>query len=159
VAEDMQCEKVQVCVVVENLDEAMKRYTDVMGVGPFLIYTVDSQQLGVTREGQPSKYKIRVAMANLGGAVLELLENIEGQTIWKDFYDKHGECMHHIGLFVKNYPAALAAFTGRGFKITVDGPIESPVRTGRFTYLETEGRLGTTIELLDFPEDMMSAFR
>lgn len=158
-AEDMQCVKVQVCVVVHSLEEAMKRYSDVIGVGPFLIYSVDSRQLGITREGKPTDYKIRVAMANMGGAVLELLENIEGQTIWKDFYDRNGEGMHHIGLFVKNYPAALAAFADRGYKITVDGPIESPLRTGRFTYLETENRLGTTIELLDFPEDMMEAFR
>lgn len=158
-AEDMQCIKVQVCVVVTNLEEAMERYSDVIGVGPFLIYSVDSQQLGITREGKPTDYKIRVAMAKMGGAVLELLENVEGQTIWKDFYDRNGEGMHHIGLFVKNYPAALAALTDRGYTITVDGPIESPVRTGRFTYLETEKGLGTTIELLDFPEDMMEAFR
>jgi methylmalonyl-CoA/ethylmalonyl-CoA epimerase len=158
-AEDMQCEKVQICVVVENLEEAMKRYSDLLGVGPFLIYSVDSRELGVTREGKPTNYRIRVGMAKMGGAVLELLENLEGQTIWKDFFDIHGECMHHIGLFVKNFPVALKAFTERGFKITVDGPIASPERIGRFTYLDTEERLGTTFELLDFPEDMMKAFR
>ena len=108
-AEDMQCEKVQICVVVEDLNEAMKRYSDLLGVGPFLLYSVDSRELGVTREGKPTNYRIRVGMAKMGGAVLELLENLEGQTIWKDFFDKHGECLHHIGLFVKNFPAALKA--------------------------------------------------
>ena len=157
-AEDI-CEKVQICVVVKNLDEAMKRYSDLLGIGPFLIYSVDAKALGVTREGEPADYKIRVGMTKLGGAVLELLENIAGQTIWKDFYDEHGEGMHHIGLFVKNFPAALSAFTDRGFKITVDGPIASSTRTGRFTYLETQKGLGTTFELLDFPEDLMQAFR
>jgi 4-hydroxyphenylpyruvate dioxygenase-like putative hemolysin len=158
-AEDMQCEKVQICVVVENLDEAMKRYSDLLGVGPFLIYSVDAKELGVTRDGLPTNYKVRVGMAKMGGAVLELLESLKGQTIWKDFYDKHGEGMHHIGLFVRNFPAALAAFTDRGFKITVDGPIAGKDRTGRFTYLETQERMGTTFELLDFPEDLMKAFR
>jgi methylmalonyl-CoA/ethylmalonyl-CoA epimerase len=158
-AEDMQCEKIQICVVVENLDEAMKRYADLLGVGPFLIYSVDAKELGVTRDGLPTDYKVRVGMAKMGGAVLELLESLKGQTIWKDFYDKHGENMHHIGLFVKNFPAALSAFTDRGFKITVDGPIAGKERTGRFTYLETQERMGTTFELLDFPEDLMQAFR
>ena len=158
-AEDMQCEKVQICVVVKDLDEAMKRYSDVLGVGPFLIYSVDAGELGVTRDGVPTNYKVRVAMAKMGGAVLELLENLTGQTIWKNFYDKHGEGMHHIGLFVNNFPAALGAFTARGFKITVDGPIIGKERNGRFTYLETEEGLGTTFELLDFPEDLMAAFR
>jgi len=159
VAEDMQCEKMQICVVVENLDEAMKRYADLLGVGPFLIYSVDAKELGVTRDGVPTDYKVRVGMAKMGGAVLELLETLKGQTIWKDFYDKHGEGMHHIGLFVKNFPAALSAFVDRGFKITVDGPIAGKDRTGRFTYLETQDRMGTTFELLDFPEDLMKAFQ
>jgi methylmalonyl-CoA/ethylmalonyl-CoA epimerase len=158
-AEDMQCEKLQICVVVKDLDEAMKRYSDLLGIGPFLIYSVDSTELGVTREGKPTDYKVRVGMAKMGGAVLELLENLRGQTIWKDFYDEHGEGMHHIGLFVKNYPAALAAFTDRGFKVTVDGPIAAQERTGRFTYIESQERLGTTFELLDFPEELMKAFR
>jgi len=159
VAEDMQCEKMQICVVVENLDEAMKRYADLLGVGPFLIYSVDAKELGVTRDGVPTDYKVRVGMAKMGGAVLELLETLKGQTIWQDFYDKHGEGMHHIGLFVKNFPAALSAFVDRGFKITVDGPIAGKDRTGRFTYLETQDRMGTTFELLDFPEDLMKAFQ
>jgi methylmalonyl-CoA/ethylmalonyl-CoA epimerase len=159
VAEDMWCEKIQICVVVENLDEAMRRYTDLLGVGPFLIYSVDAKELGVTRDGLPADYKIRVGMAKMGGAVLELLENLKGQTIWKDFYDKHGEGVHHIGLFVKNFPAALSAFVDRGFNITVDGPIAGKDRTGQFTYLETQERMGTTFELLDFPEDLMKAFR
>jgi hypothetical protein len=29
-ASDMHCDKLQVCVVVENLDEAMKRYSDLL---------------------------------------------------------------------------------------------------------------------------------
>jgi methylmalonyl-CoA/ethylmalonyl-CoA epimerase len=98
-------------------------------------------------------------MAKVGGAVLELLENVMGQTIWKDFYEKHGEGLHHIGLFVKNFPAALSAFTDRGFKVTVDGPIAGKDRTGRFTYLETEKRMGTMFEIMDLPEDLMEGFR
>jgi hypothetical protein len=31
-------------------------------------------------------------------------------------------------------------------------------RTGRFTYLETQERLGTTFESLDFPKELMAAF-
>jgi hypothetical protein len=98
-------------------------------------------------------------MVNVGGAVLELLENIEGQTIWKDFYDKHGEGMHHIGLFVRRFPVALERFVEKGIPITVDGPITGGNRIGRFTYLDSQEHLGTTFELLDFPEDMMGAFR
>jgi hypothetical protein len=98
-AHGMQCDMLQVCVVVNNLDEAMKRYSDLLGIGPFVVYTVDSQEVpGITRDGQPTNYCVRVGMAKIGNGILELLENLRGQTIWKDFYDKHGEGVHHIGL-------------------------------------------------------------
>ena len=35
--DDMQCDKLQVCVVVNNLDEAMRRYSDLLGIGPFVV--------------------------------------------------------------------------------------------------------------------------
>jgi methylmalonyl-CoA/ethylmalonyl-CoA epimerase len=155
----IQFDKLQVCVVVENLDEAMKRYSDLLGIGPFVIYTVDSQELpGITREGLPTNYKVRVGMAKMGCGILELLENLRGQTIWKDFYDRHGEGVHHIGLLVEDFAGALSAFKDRGFKVTVDGPIAGKNRTGRFTYMNTEKQMGTTLEILDFPEDLLKAF-
>jgi methylmalonyl-CoA/ethylmalonyl-CoA epimerase len=158
--DDMQCDKLQVCVVVNNLDEAMRRYSDLLGIGPFVVYTVDSQEMpGITRDGQPTNYRVRVGMAKIGNGILELLENLRGQTIWKDFYDKHGEGVHHIGLVMKNFPAALSAFIDRGFKVTVDGPIAGRDRTGRFTYMDTEKQMGTTLEILDFPEDLLESFR
>jgi methylmalonyl-CoA/ethylmalonyl-CoA epimerase len=157
--DDMRCDKLQVCVVVKNLDEAMKRYTDLLGIGPFVVYTVDSAELpGITRDGRPTAYKVRVGMTRIGSGLLELLENVRGQTIWKDFYDKHGEGVHHIGLVMRNYSSALAAFTSRGYKVTVDGPIEGKDRIGRFTYMDTEDKMGTTLEILDFPEDLLASF-
>jgi 4-hydroxyphenylpyruvate dioxygenase-like putative hemolysin len=156
----IQCEMLQFCVVVKNLDEAMERYSSLFGIGPFLVYTVDTDELpGITRDGKPTKYRIRVGMAKMGGAVLELFESQQGETIWKEFYDKHGEGLHHVGMFVPDYKAALKEFTHQGFKVTVDGPIVGKTRDGRFTYLDTQERLGTTFELLDFPEDLMAQWK
>jgi hypothetical protein len=41
----------------------------------------------------------------------------------------------------------------------VDGPIAGKHRTGRFTYMDTEKQMGTTLEILDFPEDLLESFR
>jgi catechol 2,3-dioxygenase-like lactoylglutathione lyase family enzyme len=153
----VKCDRLQVCIVVKDLDEAMKRYTDLLGVGPFLVYTVDTDEVpGVTRDGKPTSYAVRVGITKLGSGVLELFQSLRGETIWKEFFDRHGEGLHHLGFYVKDFDAALATFTGQGFKITVDGPIVGKERTGRFTYFDTQDRMGTTLELLDFPEDLMA---
>jgi hypothetical protein len=61
-------------------------------------------------------------------------------------------------LVTKNFPAALSTFTERGFNVTVDGPILGKERTGRFTYMDTEKQMGTTLEILDFPEELLESF-
>ena len=160
ISRDLKTEMLQVCVVVKDLDEAIKRYSSLFGIGSFHVFTVDTNEWpGITHRGQPIDYKVRVGMAKLGGAVLELLENQRGETMWKEFFDKHGEGMQHIGLFVRDYDAALTTFTRQGFSITLDGPVVGKERNGRFTYLDTQQELGTTFALLDFPEDFMDQWR
>ena len=146
--DDMQCDKLQVCVVVNNLDEAMRRYSDLLGIGPFVVYTVDSQEMpGITRDGQPTNYRVRVGMAKIGNGILELLENLRGQTIWKDFYDKHGEGVHHIGLVMKNFPAALSAYN---LTLSPDG------RELVYTY-DTQGERTGITPLLDELTEVLAA--
>jgi 4-hydroxyphenylpyruvate dioxygenase-like putative hemolysin len=147
----------QVCVVVKDLDEAMKRYSSAFGVGPFLVYNVDTSEWpGIKEGGKPADFRIRLAMSKLGNAILELLESQRGMTIWQDFLDKHGEGVHHLGLFVDDFEAAFRHFTQQGFTVTVEGPIVGEMRSGRFAYLDTHNNLGTTVELLDMPEDLMA---
>ena len=159
-ANGIKPEMIQICVVVRDLDESIQRYTSVFGIEKFHVYTVDTADVAdVTVNGQPSSYAVRVGMAKLGNVVLELFQSLHGQTIWKDYYDRHGEGIHHIGLIVGDYAAALEEFTRKGFKVTVDGPILGKPRDGRFTYLDTQKELGATFELLDFPEDFMANWR
>ncbi len=94
-----------------------------------------------------------VAMGKIGTGMLELLESERGETIYKEFLDKHGEGVHHIGFFVdQDHDRACNALIDEGFPHTQGGPILGENRDGRFDYFDTEKKLGTTIELLDFPE-------
>ena len=144
----------QVCVIVKDLKEAMDRYHSLFGIGPFEVYTVDTRELpGVTYRGQPGDYRVTVAMGKIGTGMLELLESERGETIYKEFLDKHGEGVHHIGFFVdQDHNRVCNTLIDEGFPHTQGGPILGENRDGRFDYFDTEKKLGTTIELLDFPE-------
>jgi methylmalonyl-CoA/ethylmalonyl-CoA epimerase len=152
---------VQICVVVKDLDKAMQRYSSVFGIKDFVVYKVDTDNVpGITDRGQPTKsYAVQVGMARLAGAIIELLEPLRGETMYQDFLDQHGEGVHHVGLVVDDYDEALKGLTGQGFGVTVDGPIVGESRKGRFTYFDTQEELGTTFELLDFPEELLAKWR
>jgi len=152
---------VQICVVVKDLEKAMQQYSTVFGIKDFVVYKVDTDNVpGITDHGHPVKsYAVQVGMARLGGAVIELLEPLRGQSMYQDFLDQHGEGVHHVGLMVDNYDAASKGFTRPGFAVGVDGPIVGESRAGRFTYFDTQEKLGTTFELLDFPEEILANWK
>jgi methylmalonyl-CoA/ethylmalonyl-CoA epimerase len=160
-ADGVMKDMVQICVVVKNLENAMRQYSTVFGIEDFIVYKVDSDNVaGITDRGEPAKsYAVQVGMARLGGAVIELLEPLRGQSMYQDFLDQHGEGVHHVGLMVDNYGDAVKGLTRHGLPVTVDGPIVGESRTGRFTYFDTQEKLGTTFELLDFPEEILANWR
>jgi len=158
----MKISILQVSVIVKNLEAAMQRYTSLLGIGPFCVYTVDTSEVpGVTYRGQRGDYKVRVGMAKVAGAVIELIEQQRGESIYTEFLRKHGEGVHHIGLIVDDMKEAFKQFAGHGFTTpSQDGPIvnEKPKRDGRFTYFDTEQKFGTTLELLDVPDNILASW-
>ena len=144
----------QVCLVVKDLRAAMDKYAS-LGIGPFSVYTVDTKMLpGVTYRGAAANYRAQVAMAKIGTLWLELMEHQEGENIYKEHLQKHGEGLHHFGIFVDDYKAACDHLTGQGYRQIMGGPIIGKDREGRFDYFETEKGYGAIIELLDMPDDL-----
>ncbi len=143
----------QVGIVVKDLKEAMKKYHSLLGAGPFKGYIVDSNELpGTTYRGKPADYRIKAAMAQLDAFQLELVESIRGDNIYKEFLEKHGEGVQHLGLSPTDYDAAFAEMLKRGYKHIQGGPITGKNRNGRFDYFETGRDFAVVLELLDFPE-------
>jgi hypothetical protein len=153
---DFQIRILQVCLVVRDVEKVVRHFEDLLGVGPFSVYTVDSKEMpGVTYRGLPGDYCVKVAMTKVGGGVIELIENQRGKNIYTEFLEKHGEGIHHIGLITDNFEPMMKNFQRRGLEPSLDGPIVGQT-TGRFTYFDTEPRVGGILELLDVPEDILN---
>jgi methylmalonyl-CoA/ethylmalonyl-CoA epimerase len=145
----------QVCVVVRDVQKAVEHFEELLGVGPFATYTVDSADMpGVTYRGLAGDYRVKVAMTKVGGGVIELIENQRGLNIYTEFLEKHGEGIHHIGLISDDFESMFRNFEDHGLKPSLDGPIVGD-RVGRFTYYDTEPQVGGILELLDVPTDVL----
>jgi methylmalonyl-CoA/ethylmalonyl-CoA epimerase len=152
---DFQIRILQVCVVVKDVDAAVGNFEELLGIGPFAVYTVDSKDMpGVTYRGLPGDYRVKVAMTKVGGGVIELIENQRGANIYTEFLAKHGEGIHHIGLITDDFEPIFKNFCDRGLQPSLDGPIVGKTM-GRFTYFDTEPRVGGILELLDVPGDVL----
>jgi hypothetical protein len=43
------------------------------------------------------KHSFRAAMTMLGSLMVELLQPVEGEGVYRDFLNEHGEGLHHLG--------------------------------------------------------------
>lgn len=73
----------QICVVVNDLQASMERYASRFGIGPWSIYTFEPPaHTGASVRGKPVLFRMRIAMAQVGPLTWELIEPLEGESIY-----------------------------------------------------------------------------
>jgi selenophosphate synthetase-related protein len=75
---------------------------------------------------------------------LELIEPLEGPSIYTEHLASKGEGLHHIQSRPENVDEVLAAFQERGVDVLMSGKVGD----GAFYYLDTESLLGLIFEVV-----------
>lgn len=139
-------EIVQIGVVVEDIQKEMKRYWDILGLGPWRIHTYGPQtgMTNMTIHGRPQPYSMKLAIAYVGNTMWELIEPLEGPSVYKEFLRAKGKGLHHLQCAVRDYQQAVEALEKKGIGSMMTGT--NPQAT--FNYLNTEKELGIILEIL-----------
>lgn len=74
---------------------------------------------------------------------IELIQPIEGESLFKEFVDQGREGLHHISLFIKDLQLYIDQFQRFGYEVIYSGQIGKRV----WAYLDTEKDLGLILEL------------
>lgn len=100
--------------------------------------------------GQPGTFDQELGWQRHGRVAFEWIRSLAGPTTYDDFLKAHGEGVHHLGVNVEDFDAAVAAWTAAGFPVVQSGTWgEGGKRgSGRFAYLDTEAAGGTYLEVL-----------
>lgn len=143
----------QIAIVVEDLDKTVDNYIKYFGIGPWHFYTYGKPLVKrMTRNGKKAEYKMRIALSNFGPMRIELIQPLEGDTVYKEFVEKNGYGMHHLGILVDDMDEAIRRAEEGGFRMTQDGAGFGPDDDGHYAYLDTEDTIGTTLELIARPK-------
>jgi catechol 2,3-dioxygenase-like lactoylglutathione lyase family enzyme len=139
---------VQIGAIVENVEETVKVLTEVFGLGPFRIFDWPGpgrENLERFYHGQPAKFTARLAFTDIGNTELELIQPVEGPSIWADYLAEHGPGLHHIRFNTYDLEPALEYLQGQGVDVAQMG---HGVRPGSmFVNLDTEARVGFGLEI------------
>ncbi len=106
----------QCAVVVRDLDEAVRRWSAQLRIGPWTAYHLAPPRLqGMRYQGEEVEFSLRHALAWQGELQFELVQPLEGPSIFADHLQAHGEGLHHVGRYVADHPAAVAEALASGF--------------------------------------------
>jgi len=88
---------------------------------------------------------MKLAFTKSGLVMLEIIQPLEGESVYKEFLREKGEGIHHIATYeVEDMKKALTSLEKQGIRILQRGRW----RDASFTYLDTEKLLGIIVELV-----------
>lgn len=142
----------QIAIAVRDIETAMERYWRTMGVGPWTVYTYGPPLVKeMTYNGQRQDFRIRVAFAQCGSVQLELVQPLEGPSIFADFLARGYEGVQHLGMFVEDIEAAGALMKSAGFRLIQSGRGFGARGDGAFAFFGTDETLSMVIEMIQRP--------
>ncbi|MBP7892610.1 MAG: methylmalonyl-CoA epimerase [Firmicutes bacterium] len=122
-------------VAVSNLEEALKIYTDVLGLKLHGAEVVEQQ-------------KVRVAFMPVGDTEIELLESTDPEGPIAKFIEKRGEGIQHIAFRVDDLEEALEQMRQKGVRLIDEKP-RYGAGGARIAFLHPKSTGGVLVELCE----------
>lgn len=136
----VKCDNInQVAIAVKDAESITQNYWNILGIGPWTI--LDWEEPAVkdrTYHGKSAWARERIALARVGDVQLELVQPVEGDSIYQDWLDEHGEGLHHINFLVEDVDKTAAILAGEGFHSIQSGRFEREGRKGGYNYIDIE---------------------
>jgi hypothetical protein len=141
----------QIALVVYDLDAAVRAWSAELGIGPWTAYRYAPPSLKEMRyRGEDVEFSLRHALAWQGDVQFELVQPLDGPSIFADHLAEHGEGLQHVGKYVSDHPAAVAEALAAGFVPLQSARGFGAEGDGAFAYFQPPG-VALVVELIEAP--------
>lgn len=123
-----------VAIAVKNLDDAIMRYTQVLGMINKGTEVIADQ-------------KVTVAMLPVGESRLELVQGTDNESAVSKYVESHGEGIHHIALEVEDIDYTLNVLKYAGLKLIDEKP-RIGAEGAKIAFVHPKGLNGVLLELI-----------
>jgi methylmalonyl-CoA/ethylmalonyl-CoA epimerase len=128
-------------IVVKDIERAVK-YFESIGIGPFRPYPPLQEYENLNVEDEDAFYGLIMKEVNIGPVVLQLCQPGPGKSIYKDFLERSGEGVQHLGFAVDDIEKEEEELKKKGFKVLSSGRRSDG---SGFTYFDTKEDAGVTL--------------
>ncbi len=139
----------QVGFVVRDLQKTIKNYEEGFGIGPFVTIEFKPEKSYI-KDRKPN-INLKIGIAQLTPELsLELIEVVSGEPYHKDFLEKHGEGVQHLGFFTDDYDGVLKRAEKIGVPVLMSAETDVPgMGHVRGAYLDTLEKTGILFEIIE----------
>jgi catechol 2,3-dioxygenase-like lactoylglutathione lyase family enzyme len=120
---------------------------------------------------KPQHFTMKLGLAWVGAMEIEIIQPVEGDSIYREYLNQHGDGLHHISTSVTSFARAVEHMEQEGLPVLQSGMLNAPLLIGgvtlpplpdviakpfgpRFAFFDTEQVLGTVIEYSAMPPGM-----
>lgn len=147
---------VQNAYFVQDLDEAIERWHNAFGLGPFVVSRHLELEKALYR-GAPVPLDISAAFVQAGELQIELLcQHDGGPSAFRDMFAPGEEGLHHVAVFPDDYDQVISAYKARGFDLALE--LQGADGLGA-AFIDTRGVLGHMLEVYRVTEGLHKFYR
>ncbi len=141
----------QVGYVVPDMAAAQAWYKRVFGVKHF--GTLEAEMGGSAESrffyrGQPARASITMALGDLNGTEIELIQPRSEGSLWAEHLKTAGPGLHHICFMVPEFEPALKLFGANGFEPVIQGCNQAGGFHVEFAYFDCRAQGASYVELI-----------
>jgi len=141
----------QVAFLVADLAAGVETWSSALGKSDWLIYTYGPDTVpNQTFRGEPGNFKMRLALSGTSPQ-LELIEPLEGPSIYHEWLEDHGFGAHHLGFHVPHLEPIATTLAAEGFSPVQAGSGYGVDGDGAFAYYDLIDALGLYVEIIEAP--------
>ncbi|MCP3966595.1 MAG: VOC family protein [Lentisphaerae bacterium] len=139
----------QVGIIVKDMNSALDKYSKSFNIKNWMKGNFIEEEY--IYKGKSIKIDFTMAYSIRKRLMIELLEVKKGdENVFSHFLDEHGEGIHHLGYYVRNFEKEIEKYKTMGIDVIQHGCIKSLKGSiTRIAILDTEALYGYAIELLE----------
>jgi hypothetical protein len=146
---------IQAAFIVNDLEEAVRRWVRTARVGPFYIVP-HAKVERVLYRGVPAVLDFSAALAQAGPLQIELIEqHSAAPSAYRDVYPKGSEGFHHVCMMTHDFDSELARHAAEGSPTATQGAFGDM----RFAYVDTRSQLGHMTESIEDRASIKEMFK
>jgi methylmalonyl-CoA/ethylmalonyl-CoA epimerase len=120
-------------IAVNNMEEALKIYEDLLGQNCYKIEVIESEF-------------VKTAFIQVGESKIELLEATHSDSAIAKFLEKKGQGFHHVAFDVENIDSEINRLVEKGFELIHKTPKDG-ADNKRIAFLHPKSTNGLLVEL------------